>query len=209
MRTLISDCDKMKDELNAFLSSVFNGLPLALYTFYPEVDRLGSIIEKIVNIWRENVNVTSNGNEIFVKRLLSFERDFTKLIQIWLIAKTLSLQRKRKVSYEELNSLRDNFFSKFSKKFDVMISRDLNRIKKAVEEGKKLYREWTKLRTVYGDHEKPKDFTSRDFLAHSGLEMNVTEVKYDGQSIMLQYAEDEAKDRVIEGCLDGLMKHSH
>ncbi|MEM2614127.1 MAG: CRISPR-associated CARF protein Csx1, partial [Nitrososphaerota archaeon] len=32
LRTLISDCDKMKDELNAFLSSVFNGLPLALYT---------------------------------------------------------------------------------------------------------------------------------------------------------------------------------
>ncbi|MEM2465349.1 MAG: hypothetical protein QXL85_07045, partial [Candidatus Bathyarchaeia archaeon] len=79
--------------MNAFLRSVFNGLPLALYTFYPDVAELENTIEKIVEIWRENINVALNGNEVYVKRNLSFSGDFIKLTQIWLIAKTLNLSR--------------------------------------------------------------------------------------------------------------------
>ncbi|MEM2249057.1 MAG: hypothetical protein QXJ46_06075, partial [Candidatus Bathyarchaeia archaeon] len=85
---------------------------------------------------------------------------------------------------------------------DSMISRDLYRVKRNVEEKREKCKDWVKLRTIYGES---KDFTERDFLAHSGLEMNVTEVKYDGQSIMLRYTEDEMKN-VIKGCLHGLLK---
>ncbi|MEM4677386.1 MAG: CRISPR-associated CARF protein Csx1 [Candidatus Korarchaeota archaeon] len=202
LRTLTVNCNKMRRKLNAFLSSVFNGLPLALYTFYPDIAELENIIEKTVEIWRENINVALNGNEVYVKRNLSFGEDFIKLTQIWLIAKTLNLSRKTEVSYKELNSLRENFFSKFSEKIDSMISRDLYRVKRDVEEKREKCRDWVKLRTIY---EESKDFTERDFLAHSGLEMNVTEAKYDEQSIMLRYAEDEMKN-VIKGCLHGLLK---
>ncbi|MEM4603235.1 MAG: CRISPR-associated CARF protein Csx1 [Desulfurococcaceae archaeon] len=202
LRTLTSNCDKMRNKLNAFLSSIFNGLPLAVYTFYPDVAELENTINKIVEIWRENIKVTLNEKEVYVKRNLSFSEDFVKLTQIWLITKTLNLSRRTEVSYNELDSLRENFFSKFSEKIDSMISRDLYRVERNVKEKGEKCKDWVKLRTIYGES---KDFTERDFLAHSGLEMNVTEVKYDGQSIMLRYAEDEMKN-VIKGCLHGLLK---
>ncbi|MEM2165465.1 MAG: CRISPR-associated CARF protein Csx1 [Candidatus Bathyarchaeia archaeon] len=202
LRMLISKCEKMRYKLNAFLSSIFNGLPLALYTFYPDVTELESTIEKIVEIWRENISVTSDGKEIYVKRNLSFGEDFAKLTQIWLIAKTLNLYKRIEVSYEELDSLRESFFSIFSKKIDGMISRDLYRVKEDVKKRREKCRDWVKLCAIYEEH---KNFTTRDFLAHSGLEMNVTEVKYEGQSIMLRYAKDEIR-KVINGCLHGLQK---
>ncbi|MCX8171581.1 MAG: CRISPR-associated CARF protein Csx1, partial [Candidatus Bathyarchaeota archaeon] len=201
LQMLISNCNRIKRNLNAFLSSVFNGLPLALYTFYPEESQLENIIEEIVEIWRENINVTSDGNEVYVKRNLSFGRDFTKLIQIWLIAKTLNLRRKIEVSYVELDNLR-KVFSGFSKKADEMISRDLYRVRNDVEKKREYCRDWVKLCSIYRES---KIFTERDFLAHSGLEMNVTEVKHDGQSIMLRYAKDKI-GKVINGCLHGLLK---
>lgn len=189
-------------ELNAFLSSVFNGLPLALYTFYPDVTQLESIIEETVKIWRENISITSDGSEVYVRRNLSFDKDYTKLIQIWLIAKTLNLHKKIEVSYDELDNLREKFFSKFSKKINEMISLDLRRVKENVEKNREICEDWVKLKAVF--KEEFKDFRERDFLAHSGLEMNVTEVKYDGQTIMLRYAKDE-KEKIINGCLHGLL----
>lgn len=205
LRALESTCDRMKKQLNAFLSSVFNGLPLALYTFYPDATRLENIIENLVEIWRENISVTSNGNEICIKRALSFSRDFIKLIQVWLIAKTLHLEKKTEVSYEELESLRKNFFSKFSVKIENMISRDLHLIKEEAEKKREHCGDWTKLHTIL--NEGSKEFSERNFLAHSGLERNVTEIKCDSQSIMLRYAKEEI-EKVIEGCLHGLAKVS-
>lgn len=200
LRELTSKCEKMKQELNAFLSSIFNGLPLALYTFYPDVNQLESIIEGLVNIWKRNVNIKSSGNEIYIKRALSFGKDFVKLIQIWLIAKTLNLQRKTEVSYEELDYLREVFFSRLSTKIDGMISRDFYRVKESVE--RERCKDWTKLCVIYGES---KSFSERDFLAHSGLEMNITEAKHDGKSLILRYSENEIA-KVISGCMHGLIK---
>lgn len=200
LQALISKCEKIRRELNAFLSSVFNGLPLALYTFYPDITQLESIIENLVEIWRKNISVTSDGNEFHIRRTLYFCKDFVKLVQIWLIAKALNLQRKTEVSYEELDNLRETFFSKLSMKINGMISRDLYRVKRSVE--REQCKNWTKLCAVY---KESKNFTERDFLAHSGLEMNVTEVKYSDHSIMLRYAENEI-GKVIDGCLHGLIK---
>lgn len=201
-RTLASKCEQLRRELNAFVSSIFNGLPLALYTFYPDVDELGGLVEELVEVWRENVSVAAGEGWVEVRRGLSFERDFVKLVRAHLIAKALGLRREEEVSLEELDELRKGLFSRLSKRADIMISRDLNLVRDSV--GSPMG--WTRLRDLEAFRKRASEgFDPRNFLAHSGLEANVTEVKYDGRSIMLRYVREEV-ERVAEACVDGLLK---
>jgi CRISPR-associated protein Csx1 len=195
-------------ELNAFLSSVFNGLPLALYTFYPDTEDLREKLERAVEFWRSRMSVARDADEINIVRKVSFAEDFARCIMINFIATMLKLSRKKEVALGDLESVRKNFFSKWSAKFNAMISSDLGKIREDVDKYTVKYtaiKSWTKLYEVFD--EKPGGFDPRNFLAHSGLERNIVELKIEGSSIKIRYA-DNCLEEVVKGCLEGLLKRS-
>jgi CRISPR-associated protein Csx1 len=196
------------NEINAFISSIFNGLPLALYSFYPE--DLNEKLNYAVKLWMDMINIIREGGEISVVREFSFSEDFVRCVIINFIATTLKLSRKREVTLDDLDILRRKFFSKWSKKLDIMISFDLRNIKEAVSKYPGMHiavTDWVKLHEIFG--EKPGGFDVRNFLAHSGLEQNITEMKIDGSTVKLRYAGDFLKREVINGCLNGLLKKKY
>ncbi|MCS7098694.1 MAG: CRISPR-associated CARF protein Csx1 [Candidatus Methanomethyliaceae archaeon] len=188
------------DDINVFISSIFNGLPLSLYTFYPNVSKLEEIINKVIETWRSFVNISMKDNELYIKRLLTFHRNFIRIIHAWFMAKLLNLERKSEVSLEEIDMLR-RLFSRWSKRIDAMISYDLYHIKEKI--ANKELKEWTKLYIALD--RSPKGFDTRAFLAHSSLEMNVTEIKKINSKLIFRYIDDEEyRDRIIKACLSGL-----
>jgi CRISPR-associated protein Csx1 len=84
------------------------------------------------------------------------------------------------IELEELENLRNRLFSR-NEKVNAMISSDLHRIE---EVRSKLSDEWGKLRDYFGE---PGGYDPRNFLAHSGLEKNVTEARISGDRVLLRY----------------------
>jgi len=186
-------------ELNAFIGSIVNGLPLALFTFYPEIELLDRCIEETMKIYNNYVEVSDEKMGIRVKRRLSFGRDFPSLIKLRLIARALrelGVERKSEVELAELNELREKLFQR-NERMNAMISYDLNEIEEKVGQAA----DWRKLKEFLG---YKGNYDHRNFLAHSGLERNAVEVKRENDKILLKYCEDLIK-RVKEDSARGLL----
>lgn len=196
-------------ETNAFLSSVVNGLPLTLYTFFPNIADLENSLKNSVDVFRRYIHV-SEEEKVIVKRQLSFNNDFTTCTKAYLTARILGVSRKAEVTIEELDKVRVRAFSKV-KKLNSMISVDLKgpsglerTIEDAIAENKDLNR-WKLLSELMGGDMQEAEF--RNFLAHSGLERNITEVKFGKDALgggvtkaILRYSEkDKAKKLALKG----------
>ena len=195
------------DELNAFLGSLVNGLPLALLTFYPNRDLVEERLNRALEIWRGEMEVRRDGSRLLIFRKASLNENFVRLVRIWLAAKILNLSRRGEASLRELHEIRERIYSRW-KNLDSMISRDL----KEVEEDARrnfgiLIDRWKKLR----DLGKGGEWAERNFLAHSGLERNVTEVSLKSNEIVnglkkalkLRYLPSE-KEKVLRTSSSGL-----
>lgn len=188
-------------ELNVFLGALINGLPLALLTFFPNVESIGRCLEELVNIYERFIEITF-GDKLKVIRKTKLTENISILSKIYLIASMLSrklgLHRKTEVSLSELERLRKNLYSK-NDKLDAQISRDLREVQ---ENWQRVPQEWTPLKDVIGSE---GGFDPRNFIAHSGLEKNVTEVKRINSEILLRYRQSrEEKKKIIEAAIKGL-----
>jgi len=197
-------------ELNAFLSSVANGLPLALYSLYPDATALENCLKISEKVFMKHVDVSSSNGRLFVKRKLCFDYDFRACTKVYLTTKVLNMLRKREVVLAELYELIKTIFS--AKKLKSAISRDIyeieNRVKECIIGEKSKYNSWILLRELVKGKDKSKGKSSREkpdlrnFLAHSGLEHNITQIKVvisDGYErslkdiILVRYAPSEIK----------------
>jgi len=191
---------KKVKELNAFTGSVVNGLPLALFRFYPETELLDECIKEVMMFYNRYIMVSKEDGKIKVKRRLSLGRDFPSLIKLILTAKILKelgIEKKNEVELEKLNELKDNIFHR-NKRIEVMISNDLHKIE---ERKRDVTDDWKKLKEFLG---YKGGYDSRNFLAHSGLEENAVEIRREGNRVMLRYCDDMI-DRVIEDSAIGLI----
>ena len=181
------------DELNAFIGSIINGLPLAFFTFYPDLDMLGEVEKRVIILYSKYtlVREDSVSGRIEVRRRLSLGKDFPPLVKLTLVAKMLERFRleSEEVELERLEDLRDKLFSR-NEKINAMISSDLHKIEQVQS---RLSNEWSKLRDYF---EEPGGYDPRNFLAHSGLEKNVTEIRISGGKIVLRYCRDHLKNIV-------------
>lgn len=196
-------------ENNAFLSSVVNGLPLTLCTFLPNIGDLENCLKNSVDVFRRYIHV-SEEEKVTVERLLTFNNDFTTCTKAYLTARIIGVSRKAEVTLEELDDIREKIFSKV-KKLNSIISVDLKgpnglerTIENAIAENKDFDR-WILLSEIMGGNLQEAEF--RNFLAHSGLERNITEVKFDKDVLgggikkaILRYSEkDKAKKLALKG----------
>ena len=179
------------DELNAFVGSIVNGLPLAFFTFYPDLEMLEEVEKKVIMLYSKYTVVRGDSvsGRIEVKRRLSLGKDFPPLVKLTLIAKMLEEFRLRdgEIELERLENLRNRLFSR-SEKVNAMISSDLHKIEQVRD---MLSDEWSKLRDCFGE---PGGYDPRNFLAHSGLEKNVTEMRISGGRIVLRYCIEHLKN---------------
>jgi len=190
-------------ELNAFLSSIVNGLPLALYTFCPDARGLMERLDEALELWRRMVVVARRGDEVVVEGRLAFADDFARLAVLSFAAAALRLSRRREVALDELDELRRRLFSRLSRKLDCMVSFDLDDVKgRAAGGARRAAGRWIRLHEALGE---AGGFDPRNFLAHSGLEKNVVELRAEGPSIKVRYADSEL-ERVADACLKGLPK---
>ncbi len=185
-------------ELNAFIGSIANGLPLALFTFYPK-NLLDSCIKEVMTLYDNYVRVTEESGRIKVERRLSFGRDFPSLVKVRLAAralKELGVSRKSEVELDELDKLREKLFRR-NEKINAMISYDLHQIRERVKQATD-WRELKEFLYYCGSYDH------RNFLAHSGLEGNAVEVRKEDDKVLLRYREDLI-GRVKEDSARGLI----
>ena len=219
--------EKNVNELNAFLSSLANGLPLAYYTFYPEVDSLELLLSNAEKLWTWQVKVYQTQTDILykeayqtsaeerlvekkmvVERRIRFRNEFTRCATIWAIAKALNHKRRDEVKLNELKELRQRVFSKWTK-LNSMISYDLEDVEKIVQKCGLPLHTWVRLGEVSEEYySKPREnILFRNFLAHSGLEKTLTYVKRQGKETLLCY-DPKKREIVLRASLRGLYRAS-
>jgi len=138
-----------------------------------------------------------------VERRVAFADDFVRLAVLNFAAAALRLPRRREVALDELDELRRRLFSRLSRKLDSMVSFDLDDVKgRAAGSARLAAGRWIRLREALRE---AGGFDPRNFLAHSGLEKNVVELRAEGPSIKVRYADSEL-ERVADACLKGLPK---
>jgi CRISPR-associated protein Csx1 len=187
------------DELNAFLSAIVNGLPLALYTFFPQEEELGRKLEEACEYWRNHIECAQG----YVKRRLKFEADFLRCVRLWIAAKVfaerLKIQKKEEISLDELYKTSQKLFRQEGTKMALINRALMEEIKN--EAGQKAKEEWKSVKELVD--KKVGKLSLQNFLAHAGLEYNVTELKREGEELKLRYSQEE-KGEVIKFCLGGL-----
>ncbi|MEM2865446.1 MAG: CRISPR-associated CARF protein Csx1 [Candidatus Bathyarchaeia archaeon] len=190
-------------EISAFIGSIYNGLPLALYTFYPDKEEFEENIRFILEKYREYIHVGRH-NAIEVTRGLEFTESFRVYIFSFLMAKLLEKTgvisgRKTEVSLDEVGDLNNKFFN-YDARLNIRIDNDLHNLNKDLE--CKAAREWEVYNSILGRSMGEPD--RRNFLAHSGFERNLVEVRKDvHRGILLRYREDKV-GTIEKICKDGL-----
>lgn len=189
-------------EISAFLGAMYNGLPLALFRFYPDKNKLERIISKVLETYDKYVRV-EYGEKLNVKREVRFGKDFKAYLFSYLTASLLEKiglisSQKNEVELFEIKNLTSNLF-KFDRRFEFKISDDIHRLKRDIE--KKDDFDWT----IYSEVlcEQTRDLNPRHFLAHSGFERNSIELKKDARAVYTRYREEEI-ETIVRHCQEGL-----
>jgi len=191
-------------EVSAFIGALYNGLPLALFRFYPDMDKLGRIISVVLDTYEKYAEVrTQKGLEV-VKRV-RMKKDFKAYVFAYVttaLLKNLPLEpefsERKEVALDEIEAVKEGLF-KFDERFHNRIANDIYQLKKDL--GEKEIKNWK----IYNEilERSIGEVDKRNFLAHSGFERNVVEVKKQDNRLMLRYREDNI-ETIAELCQTGL-----
>lgn len=189
-------------EISAFIGALYNGLPLALFRFYPKRDRLKETIFAVLKSYEKYVEVKNQCKLEVVKRV-KMEKDFKVYVFAYVIATlledlTLISSQKKEVTLNEIKNVGEMLF-KFDERFKIRIDNDIYTLKKDLKE--KEIKNWKIYNEILGRRVGEPD--ERNFLAHSGFERNIVEVKKEGCKIKLRYQEDKIST-IADFCQRGL-----
>jgi len=189
-------------ELSAFIGALYNGLPLALFSFYPDKDKLKGIIFATLNSYEKYIEARKQ-DRLKVTRRVKIGRDFKTYVFTYAVATLLEesklvSSKKKEVTIDEIKDLKENLF-KFDKRFKVKIDKDIHTLREDLE--KEEIGNWQIYNAILGKSIGEPD--ERNFLAHSGFERNVIEVKKENGKLLLRYRRD--KIRIVKDlCQRGL-----
>lgn len=190
---------RIYNEQNAFISSIVNGLPLVFYTFYPNHEEISNKLSCVVDKWKETHDLITNGQKFMVKSRLSFTEDFKIFVKIWFASIIFGLQRNAEAELKKIKEF-INFVKHDGLKYNLLsrtLGMDLEQIKD------KCGYEWKKLGELIT--KTVGDFDPQNFLAHAGLEYNVTEARKEDYKIKLRYDMNYIKN-IIYACIEGLFR---
>lgn len=201
--------------ISAFIGSIFNGLPLALFTYFPDTKELKSIIDKVYSIFEEYIVVERKEKLFRLYRPIGFYKNFGILTFTWFIARIFEIKNlinkaELDVDLDTLKNIRETFFKDYDRKLDIIISNELQSLEKSLQNSLQQ-EDWTLLNLVLSNNTDNEDFISqknssphnRNFLAHAGFERNMVETKKIGDKIYFRYKNLE-EESLLKFCQEGL-----
>jgi len=112
-----------------FLSAVLNGCPAVLYLYFPKLNELEKIVEKIFQKYKSETKINIRKNEVEVKRFFSLPEILEPVIEAMILARfmeDLGFSRKNIVSIDDLYEALNKVF-KDTIKYEF-IKKDIQRI---------------------------------------------------------------------------------
>ena len=184
---------------------MYNGLPLCLFRFYPEKDKLENIINQVLNIYENYVEVKNLKDEKRLKviKKLKLTKDFkvynfAYMISTLMYDLNLISSQKKEVKINEVENLTNSLF-KFDERFKNRINIDIHNIRRDLKD--KEIVDWKIYNEIIEKNVGEPD--ERNFLAHSGFEKNLIELKKDSGELWIRYLEKRI-DTVKKFCQKGL-----
>ncbi len=174
-------------EINTFFSSLMYGLPLALISLLPDPENLRNVISETLDYFYRKI-IVNKGTPITVIRKVSFTEHFGTMIKAWFLSSCLNLlgvQRKWEVKLSELKKISENVFKKFPL-LKNLIDNEIHSIETKLS-GCNLS-SWDFLIKLGGVTVGSPDF--RNFMAHAGMEKNLTMVRTVDGEAELKYSQD-------------------
>jgi len=193
------------EDISAFLSSIYNGLPLVLCTFYPETSLLENSIKRSIEIYKEYIKVERGSNKLKVKRLLKFTENFEGCVIAYLMAKlvTESVGINTQLREPELKTLKllNKKVFVYDKRLETHIGNEVYNIEEKNKKSK-IKSNWR----IYSEilERNISQPNPRNFLAHSGFERNTVELRRGDGGIFVRYKKDVI-DIVKNFCLKGMI----
>lgn len=190
------------EDISAFLGALYNGFPLALFSFFHDPKTLDALIQENFSIYKKHIKVEKE-NELHIKRELKFTNDFKVCLFARLTAELLKKKRliskkQNEVKIEDIENLNKNLFS-YDKRIEQKITNDLYKIKQDMQN--RILKEWKIYNEIRDAPVGRPDL--RNFIAHSGFEYNTVELKKD-HTIYLRYSEGVIKE-VRKFCCKGMV----
>ncbi|QDA31336.1 TIGR01897 family CRISPR-associated protein [Thermococcus indicus] len=177
---------KSRGRLNAWISSVINGLPLVFASAFPEVDRLAGAIEELEAAYTEAIALSPGR----VERRLSLGKGFGVLVKLHFQAKALETAGlpKDELSLEELLEVSERIFRGSVR---ASTKKELNKLSEALKFNSPSWIRLVELFEMAGKNPN-RQVDDRNFLAHAGLEANLIELKREGE-LYVRYTREKVK----------------
>ncbi len=187
-KLLINDMD-----ISSFIGSIYNGIPLGVYTFFPNLKELENILSKIFEIYFDLLEVKLVDNMLEINKHAFLSEGYKVLIITYFLGKMfqkiLNITKKDVLNVEDLNNLNDKFFS-VDNRFYNRIKNDLYSISKNLKN--KECNNWMLLNNFYAGKSN-NEIDKRNFLAHSGFERNAVKVLKKDDQLFFKYDEEKIK----------------
>ena len=185
---------KQINQLNIFAGAVINGLPLAILTFYPDIESIMASLDRVVDLYARNTEVYIFENELRVVHPIAFSKGVEILSKVGLLGTLIR---------DYVDQPHDGYYSldsllKIAKIYDVstrnyyLIHREIGKIKSEILD-KYLEKSGLKQVSHLGPISITRDYREylfeekytlgdkasfiRNYLSHAGLEKNITEIK--------------------------------
>ncbi|RUM62055.1 MAG: TIGR01897 family CRISPR-associated protein [Persephonella sp.] len=198
---------KHKD-ISAFIGAIYNGLPLALYTFFPIINKLKEYIDTAFKLYEKYIYIEDK-EKLLINKIAYFTFDFRIYLFTYFFAnlflkKELIKNRKYEVSLTEIINVKDKFFN-FNEKIKISLDREIHDLKSTVKNSKLELNKFYKLNELKGIQDNEP--SNRNFLAHSGFEYKSILIKVlDGENkdIVIKYRDEYISGLIKNLCVKGL-----
>lgn len=189
-------------ELNAFVGAVVHGLPLVLAYAFPDTARLRDALRRAEEFYIDNTKVEAGDGWVKIRHGVSLTEDFEHLARVWYLASILEKFAGMKRSRDkvcDVGEIAERVFGK-DEALRLKIGYELYAFDYYVDK-----RQSSCGQSLWDPHDcvnilQQKDRFRRNFHAHAGLQICVTERTEDG---CLRYKAD-ALDYVYEASSLGL-----
>ena len=177
---------KQRGRLNAWISSVINGLPLVFTSAFPDMETVSGAVWELIEAYTNAVDVAPG----HVERRLSLGTGLGALVKLSFQARVLEMEGlpNEEPPIGELLEISERIF-----RGRVLASTktELDRLAKSVRPDTNGWIRYSDLLRLMGKSPNPQ-VDDRNFLAHAGLEANITEVKREGE-LYVRYTKDRVK----------------
>jgi len=202
-----------KEAISLFIASIVNGLPLLLYSSIPDSSEIEDLLTKIHDIYRCYISIEGDTNNVKIIRKASYRKDIEILARALVLSKILKdvgISRKDEVTLKDIEKAESTIFKK-QERYMHSISYDRyeieQRVKEVLNKGLSLT-EYVTLAEIFGTKCEGEDYFKtvrfvRNFLAHSGFEKCVTEIKIENNDIKLRY-NSKFRKYIAKAALEGL-----